>query len=120
MMASQTRHERVKRAIQREVSLILKEELRDPRLEDQVISVTEVDLTSDLTFARIYLSIFADTERQNELMTLILESEKKVRRALGQRLQLRQAPEIRLLLDDSLERGARMTRLLDQISKGEL
>ena len=116
-----SRADRVRKAIQREMGEILRVEIQDPRLDDIVISTTEVELTNDLSVAKVYLSIFLDDpDKRNEIMTILMEYQKKVRKAIGQRIRLRHTPEIHFKFDDSLERGVRMSQLLDKISKGEI
>ena len=115
-----SRRDRVEKALLREVSDIVKNEVKDPRLDDTVISVTQVRLSNDLKYAKVFVSIFAEDEVQNELMTILLESTSRIRKEVGKRVRLRNTPEIELLLDQSLEHGMRINSLLDQISKGEL
>jgi ribosome-binding factor A len=118
--SSFSRSDRVRKAIMREVADIIKTEVKDYRLEDQVISVTDVELTKDLSVAKVYISIFsADEAQQTELMNVLLGYTGKIRKAIGQRIQLRHTPEIQLFLDHSLERGVKLQQLLDKIAKGE-
>jgi ribosome-binding factor A len=79
-----------------------------------------VELSSDLRHAKLFISILADEDRQNEMMTILLDSIPKIRKHVGQRIQLRHTPEIELELDRSLERGARVSQLLDRIARGEV
>jgi ribosome-binding factor A len=104
----------------REFADILKTEIQDPRLDDYVISVVDIDMTPDLSSAKIYLSILADEEIQTEVMTLLLEYKGKIRKAIGSRIRLRQTPEIAILLDNTLERGTKVTYLLNKIARGEI
>jgi ribosome-binding factor A len=116
-----TRADRVRKAIMRELGDILKNELQDPRLDDIVISVMDVDLTPDLTVAKAFISIYLDDEdERNQVMTILMGHQAKVRKAIGQRIRLRHTPEIHFKFDDSLERGVRISMLLDKISKGEV
>lgn len=116
-----SRVDRVRKAIQRELGDILRTEIKDPRLEDLVISITEVDLTPDLSVAKVYFSIFLDDDdERQEVMTILISHQAKARKALGQRIRLRHTPELLFKFDDSLERGVRMSQLLDQIARGEL
>lgn len=117
---SHSRQDKVRKALLREIGDILNTEIKDPRLDHQVISVTDVVLSQDMSHAKVYLSILADEDRRAELMTLLLEHTPKIRKAVGHRVRLRHTPQLHLLLDDSLERGTRMTQLLEQIARGEL
>ncbi|MFM7389060.1 MAG: 30S ribosome-binding factor RbfA [Vampirovibrionales bacterium] len=118
--SSFSRVDRVRKQVMREFADILKTEIQDPRLDDFVISVVDVEMTPDLSSAKIYLSILADAEIQTEVMTLIMEYKGKIRKAIGSRIRLRQTPEIALFLDDTLERGTKVTYLLNQIARGEV
>jgi ribosome-binding factor A len=114
------RLERVRKAIMRELASLIANDLKDPRLDHQVISITDVEVTNDLSHAKVFISILGDEEERNQLMTLLLDYKGKLRKGLSQTLQLRHTPELHLHLDDSLERGLRMSQLLDKIAKGEL
>lgn len=120
MAEPSTRLERVRKAILCELADLIRTEVKDPRLDHQVISVTDVEITSDLRHAKVFISILADEDERNELMTILLESAGKLRKGLGQRVRLRYTPELHLKLDESLERGTRVHLLIEQISRGEL
>jgi ribosome-binding factor A len=115
-----SRSDRVRKAIMREVSDIIAHAIKEPRLANVLISVTDVEVTHDLRFARIFVSILGEEETRNEIMDILIEAQPKVRSELGARVRLRYTPEIDIRLDDSLERGARVTQILDQISRGEV
>jgi ribosome-binding factor A len=114
------RMERIRKAIMRELADLIANDLKDPRLDHQVISITDVEVTNDLSHAKVFISILGEEEERNQLMTLLMEYKGKLRKGLSQSLQLRHTPELHLHLDDSLERGLRMSQLLDKIAKGEI
>jgi len=111
------RPERVGHLIQRETAGILRE-LRDPRLS-QWVSVTSVEVTPDLSLARIFVSILPSGEERDRSLEALKGAAGFVRRALAPRLGLREVPEIRFLLDGSIEHGARVEELLRRIHSGE-
>jgi ribosome-binding factor A len=115
-----SRTDRVRKALMREIADIIKTDLKDHRLDDQVISVTDVELSKDISIAKVYISILADEALQTDLMTILMSYTGKIRKAVGQRIQLRHTPEIHLFLDHSLERGMKLQQLLDKLSKGEV
>ena len=117
--ASFHRSDRVRKALMREVADIIATGLKDPRLDGVVISVTDVEVTLDLSVAKVYLSILAEALKQQEVMKALVESQPKIRKAVGQRIRLRHTPEVLLKLDTSLERGVRMNQLLDKIAQDE-
>lgn len=104
----------------RETSDIIRRQVKDPRLTNEVISITDVEISKDLRHAKIFVSIFGAPEVQTELMEILKEWTPQVRSEIGKRVRLHHTPEIQFLLDNSLERGSRVTQLLDQISKGEV
>ena len=114
-----SRSDRVRKALMREIADIIKTDLKDHRLDDQVISVTDVELSKDISIAKVYISILAEESVQADLMTILMSYTGKIRKAVGHRVQLRHTPEIQLFLDHSLERGMKLQQLLDKISKGE-
>ena len=112
------RPERVANLMKREIADILANELRDPRLS-AMVSVTDVEVTSDLSLARIYVSVLASDPTRDQTLDGLARAAGYVRRALAPRLGLREVPELRFLLDDSLEKGARVDELLRRIERGE-
>lgn len=115
-----TRADRVRKALMREVSDIIRISVKDPRLTDTVVSITDVDVSGDLRHAKIFVSIFGSDELKTQTMEILTEWTPQVRSEVGKRVRLHHTPEIQFLLDDSLERGTRVTSLLDQISRGEI
>ena len=112
------RPERVAQRIKREVADVLENTLRDPRLGGMV-SVTDVEVTDDLSMARVYVSILEQGEARERAMEALASAAGFVRRRLAPRLGLREVPELRFLLDTSIERGARVEDLLRRLAAGE-
>ena len=112
------RPERVGQLMRREIAEILAHRLRDPRLSHWV-SVTDVEVTPDLSFARVYVSILPSGEERKEALRALAGAAAFVRRELAPRLNLREVPEIRFVFDRSLETGARVEELLRKLDKGE-
>lgn len=115
-----SRADRVRKAIIREFSDVLVNEIKEPRLVNHLISVTDVEVSGDLRHAKVFVSVMGDEATQKEVMDILKECAPKFRYELGQRIRLRYTPEIDIRLDDSLERGTRITQLLNQISRGEV
>jgi ribosome-binding factor A len=114
------RSDKVRKQIIREMGDILLRCIKVPEFQNLLVSVTEVDVTHDLSFARIFYSVMGSDEDKALAQAIITDYKPQIRYELGQRIKLRHTPDIELNLDDSLERGTRVTQLLDQISKGEL
>lgn len=112
------RPERVAQLMRRELADLVANELRDPRLS-AMVSITDVEVTSDLSFARVYVSVLADKHGTASALDGLARAAGYLRRELGSRLGLREVPELRFLLDTSLEKGARVDELLRRIERGE-
>lgn len=112
------RPERVAQRIKREVAAMLENEVRDPRLAGMV-SVTDVEVTGDLGSARIFVSVLETGTARERAMQALSSAAGYVRRQLASRLGLREVPEVRFVLDTSIERGARVEDLLRRLAEGK-
>jgi len=112
------RPERVAEMIKRETADILENHVRDPRVLG-IVSVTDVEVTPDLSFARIYVSVLPQGSAVENVLLALQSAAPYVRRQLAPRLKLREMPEIRFLHDDSMARGTRVDYLLKKIAEGE-
>jgi len=101
---------RINEDIQRVMSSLLRG-IKDPRVNQGMISVTAVDTSSDLHVARVFLSVFG-MESEKEFMKGLKSASGYLRRELGHSLGLRYTPELVFELDKSIERGARISTLL--------
>ena len=110
------RLERVEQEIQKEISQMLLQELKDPRLG--FVTITRIEVTKDLHLARVYYSAMGDDAKQEKSKKALEAAKGYIRKRLGERLRLRVTPEILFFRDDSIERNLRITKLLDGL-KGE-
>ena len=109
------RSEKVSHQLKREISQILHDEVKDPRIG--FITVTKVEITRDLRFAKIYYSVLG-TEKDQEASNEALVSAKGfIRGLIGRRLQLRFTPEIDFVLDKSSQYSFRIEQVLDSIKE---
>jgi ribosome-binding factor A len=111
------RPEKVAHLMRREVAEILQQRVRDPRVS-AMVSVTDVEVTHDLSFARVFVSIMGSPEEREATMRALAHAAGFVRHELSPRLGLREVPEVRFVHDESLERGARVEELLKRIHDG--
>lgn len=111
------RIERVNSVIRQEISEMLQRQVKDPRLGG-FITVTEVTTSPDLKHAKIFVSQLGEVDRRKVLSGLASASG-FFRSELSKRLKMRQVPELHFQWDDSIERGDRLTQLIDQVSRGE-
>ena len=108
---------RINEEIQRELAQQLRL-LKDPRVQKTMVSITHVETTPDLRYAKVYVSVLEEA-REKEAMKGLKSAGGWLRRELGQRLQLRYTPELVFELDDSLKYGAHMYDLLSRLSAQE-
>lgn len=108
------RSDRVAQAIKKEVSLILHEELKDPRLG--FVTVTRVDLTSDLRLAKIFFSVLGKDEDYRRTKKALASALGFIRKLVAERINLRFAPEIIFKEDRSAEYSIRIQELLDEVN----
>ena len=103
---------RINEEIQRELASLLRE-LKDPRVHKTMLSITRVETTPDLRYAKVYVSLL-DEEYTRETLAGLKSSSGYLRRELGRNLQLRYTPELQWQADDSIVQGA---HILDILSK---
>ncbi len=104
---------RINEEIQKELSALLRN-LKDPRVQDTMISITHVETTPDLRYAKIYVS-FLQEERARDALKGLKSAGGYLRRELGQSLQLRYTPELVWEQDDSITYGAKMLKLIGSL-----
>ena len=109
------RIERVNNLIRREVSELIQHEVRDPRL-DSFIAVTEVATSSDLKYAKIFVSCISGKQEEQKTLGVLNAAAGYLRTELAKKIRLRRIPELSFHWDDSIEHGDRILRLLDQVS----
>tara|TARA_B100000315_G_C14214070_1_gene423427 strand:- start:87 stop:440 length:354 start_codon:yes stop_codon:yes gene_type:complete len=109
------RIERINNLIRQEISELLQRQVKDPRLSN-FIAVTEVSTSSDLKYAKIFVSRISSEEEKQETLSVLTAASGFFRNELAKRLRLRRVPELRFQWDDSIERGAHILQLIDQIS----
>lgn len=104
-------------AIQHHMSDLIQRELKDPRIG--FVTVTRVEVSQDLKYARIYVSVLGTPEEQKKTMAALESGRGFIRREIGQRLDLRSVPEIQFRLDTSAEYSDRINRLLNELKVEE-
>ncbi|HEY9787453.1 MAG TPA: 30S ribosome-binding factor RbfA [Candidatus Obscuribacterales bacterium] len=117
-MSSQ-RSLRVSQSIKRELSDMIRRDLKDERIGG-IVSITDVECSNDCRYAKVFVSVYGEEEQQAKTMEALNDELGFIRGELCRRLQLRFAPEIAFKLDHSLERGAKVSELLGKISRGEI
>lgn len=105
---------RINEEMQKELASLIRN-LKDPRVQSTMVSITGVRATPDLRYAKVYVSVF-DTEKSKEVMKGLKSAGGWLRREIGSSLQLRYTPELVFEEDDSIREGARMSELLSKLN----
>ncbi len=109
------RIERINNLLRHEISELLQRQVKDPRLSS-LVTVTEVSTSPDLKYAKIFVSHIGSEQEKQETLSVLAAASGFFRRELAKRLRLRRIPELSFQWDDSIERGAYLLELIDQIS----
>ncbi len=116
-MSSYQRIDRISEEVRREVDAIIREELGDPRIGG-TFSVTRAEVTGDLRYAKIYISVLED-DRREELMNALKSAKGFIRRALGKRMIIRYSPELIFISDKNIEYGVHIAKVLAETVRPE-
>lgn len=103
--------------MQREISKILRDDLNDPRLDGAVVSVTDVEVTNDLSYATVYVSVLGADGAEEKVFEALNQAKGYIKLLIGERMRLRLMPEFRFVDDKSIERGAYMDKLIEETIK---
>lgn len=115
------RMEQINGEIQKTLSEIINNELRNPIIDNVVISVVSVKTSSDLSQAKVYLSILEEDSKQMVIFNELNRAKNFIRKELASRLNLRNTPALVFVYDESMEEGAKIISILDDMKKkGEL
>ena len=98
------RQDRVSEDIKREIIAVIRE-LKDPRVKDKMLTVVRVDVSHDLSFAKVYISALDGIDSANEAVKGLVSATGRIRHEVGARLRLRKTPEMKFVADDSVEHG---------------
>lgn len=104
---------RISSEVKREISKIIANDLNDPRLTiDAMVSVTDVEVTNDLSYADVYISVLGNEKNKDDVMEALDQATGYIKILIGERMRLRTMPEFRFKFDESIERGAYMDKLI--------
>ena len=106
------RIDRVSEDIKREIVAQIRE-LKDPRVKDKFLTVVRVDVSSDASYAKVYVSDLKGLESAAEAVKGLESATGRIRREVGQRLHLRKTPELKFIADDSVEKGFELFKMLE-------
>ena len=116
------RQERIGVEIKKIISDMLLREIKDPRLADGMVSITDVEVTRDGSYAKVFLTVYAneeDTEAKARALEGLEHCKGHIKREIGQRMDLRRVPELLFEIDNSFEYGQRMDALIEKAVKND-
>ena len=116
MRKNSIKNTKINGEVRRELSNIIRGEIKDPRI-GPMTSVVEVEVAPDLKSAKAYISVLGDEKAQQDTLEGLRSAEGYIRRALAKSINLRNTPEIRFILDQSIEYGVNMSKLIDDVNK---
>lgn len=105
---------RISEEVKRELSELIRKDLKDPRLPD-VVSLTHVKVAKDMKTCKVYVSVFGSEEDKQNAIVALKSAAGFLRREIGRRLLIRATPELFFYLDESIEKGMQMSKLIDEV-----
>lgn len=93
-------------------------EVKDPRVS-KLLSIVKIDVSGDMSYAKVYVSAIEGKEKTEESVKALKGAAGYVRRELGARLSLRKVPELRFIVDDSIEMSAKISKIVNNFDKKE-
>lgn len=117
MRKNSIKNTRINSEVQRELSEIIRGELKDPRIHPMT-TVVSVEVTPDLKFCKSYISVLGSGEAGSDTIKGLTSAAPFIRKELARRINLRNTPQLTFVLDQSIEYGVKMTRLIDEVTAG--
>ena len=108
------RIDRVSEDIKREIIAVIRE-LKDPRVMDKMLTVVRVEVSSDASYAKVYISAMEGLETAKEAVKGLKSATGYIRREVGKRLHLRKTPELNFVADNSIEHGMNIVKMMDDL-----
>ncbi len=113
MRKNSVKNTRINGEVLKELSNIIRSEIKDPRI-NPMTSVVSVEVAPDLKTCKAYISVLGDEQSQKDTITGLKSAEGYIRRELARTVNLRNTPEIKFILDQSIEYGINMSKLIDE------
>jgi len=109
------RTRRVAEQLQRELALLVQQELKDPRLG--MLTISAVEVSKDMGNAKVFVTVFNEQQDRDKTLAALQHAAGFLQHELGQRLHLRTIPKLRFVYDESISRGANLSALIDKAVK---
>lgn len=116
MRKNSIKNTRINMEIQKELSNIIRLEIKDPRIHPMT-TVVSAQVTPDLKYCKAYISVLGDEEAAKATIEGLKSAEGYIRRELARKVNLRNTPEIKFIMDQSIEYGVNMSKLIDEVTK---
>ena len=116
MRKNSVKKTRINGEVLKELSNIIRSEIKDPRI-NPMTSVVSVEVAPDLKTCKAYISVLGDEQSQKDTITGLKSAEGYIRRELARTVNLRNTPEIKFILDQSIEYGINMSKLIDEVTQ---
>ena len=116
MRKNSVKNTRINGEVLKELSNIIRSEIKDPRI-NHMTSIVAVEVAPDLKTCKAYISVLGDEKSQKDTITGLKSAEGYIRRQLARTVNLRNTPEIRFILDQSIEYGINMSKLIDEVTE---
>lgn len=117
MRKNSIKNTRINGEVQKELSNIIRNEVKDPRIKNMMTSVVSVEVAPDLKTCKAYISVLGDEQVQKDTLAGLKSSAGYIRRQLAHSINLRNTPEITFVLDQSIEYGVSMSKLIDDVNR---
>ncbi|AUS09129.1 30S ribosome-binding factor RbfA [Laceyella sacchari] len=108
---------RVGEQVKKELSQIIQQEIKDPRIG--FVTVTAVEMSGDLQVAKVYISVMGSADQKSQTLSGLEKAKGYIRSEVGRRIKLRHVPELVFVIDNSLDRGEHISRLLTEVNTQE-
>ena len=119
MRKNSIKNTRINQEVQKELSMLISRELKDPRI-NRMTSIVNVELAPDLKTAKVYISVLGDEESQKNTLKGLKSAAPFLRGQLARTINLRNTPELIFVVDQSIEYGVKMSRLIDEVNHNDV
>ncbi len=116
MRKNSIKNTRINSEVQKELSIIISQEIKDPRIHPMT-SVVDVVVTTDLKQCKAYISVLGNEEDKADTLTGLKSASGYIRKELARRINLRNTPEIQFIMDQSIAYGVDMSKKIDEVTK---
>ena len=117
MRKNSIKNTRINGEVQRELSRLITTEIKDPRISP-LTSVVAVEVAPDLKQAKVFISVFGDEQKREDTCQGLKSAAPFLRSALARNVNLRNTPELHFVMDQSIEYGVNMSKLIDEVNRG--